>query len=162
MAKGVIETGKDTFKGKDAQTVAKEVFTFVVAGVKAPSEKVEKARTAYREQTTKMRQHVDKVSAQGDKLFAEMKKATTLKEGVKIGAECMQLRGRATRLGKELEAAVAFLNAAQTTMQQFGLTVNDETILDKLARFDIKTMISEGQGIYEGAKAIQELVEALN
>jgi hypothetical protein len=161
VAKGVLETAKDTFKGKDAGTVAKDVFNFVVAGVKGPADKVEKARTAYREQTTKMRHHVDKVSAQGDKLFAEMKKATNLKDGVKIGAQCMQLRGKATRLGKELEAAVAFLNAAQTTMQQFGLTVNDETIMDKLARFDIKTIISEGQGIVEGAKAIKELVEAV-
>lgn len=161
VAKGVLETAKDTFKGKDAGAVAKDVFNFVVGGVKGPSEKVETARKAYREQTTKMRQHVDKVSAQGDKLFAAMKKATTLKDGVKIGAQCMQVRGRATRLGQELDAAVAFLNAAQTVMLQFGLTVNDETILDKLARFDLKTMLTEGQGILEGAKAIQELVEAL-
>lgn len=162
VASGVLETAKDTFKGKNAQAVAQDVFKFVVAGVKGPAEKVEKARQAYREQTTKMRQHVDKVSGQGDKLFAEMKKAQTLKEGVKIGAECMQLRAKATRLGKELEAAVAFLNAAQTTMQQFGLTVNDETILDKIARFDIKTIVSEGAGIVEGAKAIYELVDALS
>ena len=161
VAKGVLLTAKDTFKGKDPGTVAKDVFNFVVAGVKGPAEKVEKVRVAYREQTTKMRQHVDKVSGQGDKLFAEMKKATTLKDGVKIGAKCMEVRGKATRLAKELEEVVAFLNAAQVTMQQFGLTVNDETIMDKLARFDLATMISEGQGIVEGAKAIQELVEAL-
>jgi hypothetical protein len=162
VANGVLETAKDTFKGKDAQTVAKDVFNFVVKGVQQPADKVEKARKAYRDHTTKMRQHVDAISGKADKLFAEMKKATNLKEGVKIGAECMQLKAKVTRLAKELEAAVAFLNAAQTTMSQFGLKYNDKTLMEKLAAFDLKTIIAEGNTIMEGVKAIKELADAVS
>jgi hypothetical protein len=101
------------FVAKGAVNVTKaispqDVADYILKKIKTGVNDAEKARKAYREHTTKMRQKVDRVSTEGDKLFAEVKKQTTLKEGVKIGAECMQIRANATRLGQALEEALKF------------------------------------------------------
>jgi hypothetical protein len=151
------KTAKDGVKDKDAGTVFKEIGAFIVKGVTAHYNDVEKARQKYREQTTKMRQKVDAVSAKGDKLFAEMKKQTTLKDGVKIGAQCMQVRGKATALAKLLEDAVSFLDETQTTLQGYGLKCDDSTILQKISALSVTTIFTEGAGIVQNIKAVYDL-----
>lgn len=161
VAQRLLSTGKEAVKGKDLGQIATDVKNLVVKGVMAKYNDVEKARKAYREETTKMRQKVDKVSMQADKLFAEMKKATTLKEGVKIGAACMQLKGKVTRLAAALDAAVKYLEEAQAVMKDMGLECNDETILQKLAKVDISTILSEGSGLLSNIKDVYDLVDAI-
>jgi hypothetical protein len=154
VAKGVVNVTK--------AISPQDVADFVVKKIKTQVSDAEKARKAYREHTTKMRQKVDSVSAQGDKLFAEMKKQTTLKEGVKIGAECMQIRGKATRLGQALDEALKFLEASQTTMEQFGLKCDNKTIFQKVKALDTKTIFSECSGIVESVMAVKDLVDAVS
>jgi hypothetical protein len=98
---------------------------------------------------------------QADKLFAEMKKAPNLKEGVKIGAACMQLKAKVTRLANALDAAVKYLEEAQAVMKDMGLECNDETILQKLAKVDISTILSEGSGLLSNIKDVYDLVDAI-
>jgi ribosomal protein S9 len=161
MAERILKTGKEAVKGKNAGQIATDIKDLVVKGITAKYNDVEKARKAYRENTTKMRQHVDKVSAQADKLFAEMKKATTLKEGVKIGAACMQAKGKVTRLAQALDASNKFLDESQATMKDMGLECNDQTILQKIAQVDIKTILTEGAGLLQNVKDIYDLVSAI-
>jgi hypothetical protein len=162
VAEGVVAAGGEVSKGRDKAAIAKEVAAFVVKGITAKFNDVEKARQMYRNHTVKMRQHVDSVSAKGDKLFAEMKKQTTLKEGVKIGAACMQVRGKATALAKALEDAQGFLDAAKTSMQGFGLKCDDSTIVQKIKALDVSTIFSEGSGIVENISAIYDLGSAIS
>jgi hypothetical protein len=163
VANGAVAAGKEVGK-QDAGKIAKDVKEFVVAKIGAEWNNAEKSRQAYREQTTKMRHHVDEVSAKGDKLFGEMKKVSAnpdqkeaIKQGVKVGAACMQVRGRATQLGKALDDAVKFLEESQATMVDHGLTCSDATIMEKIKAFDTSTIFSEGQTIVEGIKNIYDL-----
>lgn len=162
VAEKVAGAAKEISKGRTKEQIAKEVISFVTKGVQSKINDAEKARTAYREQTTKMRHKVDDISAKGDKLFAEMKKQTTLKEGVKIGAQCMQVRSKATRLGKLLEDAVKFLEESQKTLEGAGLECDDKTILQKIAALDKATIFEEGSSIFENIMAIKELVDAVS
>jgi hypothetical protein len=161
VAERLIATGKETFKGKDAGQVAGAIKNFVIKGVMAKYNDVEKARKAYREETTKMRQKVDKVSAQADKLMAEMKKATTLKEGVKIGAACMQLKTKVTKMAAALDVSVKYLDEAQTVLKDMGMDCNDETILQKIAKVDVSTILTEGSGLIGNIKDVYDLVNAI-
>jgi hypothetical protein len=162
VAGKVVQAAKQVGKNKEPSAVLKEIGDFVVKGVKSKIDDAEKARKAYREETTSMRQKVDSISAKGDKLFAEMKKQTTLKEGVKIGAQCMQVRSKATNLGKLLEDAVRFLDASQTTLEAAGLKCDDATIWQKIQALDKATIFEEGNSIIENVMAIKELVDAFS
>jgi hypothetical protein len=161
MAQRLLDTGKKATEGKNLGQVATDIKNFVMKGVMAKYNDVEKARKAYREETTKMRQHVDKVSVQADKLMAEMKKATNLKDGVKIGAACMQVKMKVTALSKALDAANKYLDEAQGIMKDMGLECNDETILQKVAKLDISTILTEGNSLMGNIKDVYDLVEAI-
>jgi hypothetical protein len=161
VAEGVVKAGKEVSKGRDKATIAKDVADFVVKGIMAEFNDTKKAREMYRNHTVKMRQGVDRVSVQADKLMAEMKKATNLKDGVKIGAQCMQLKGKVTRLAKALDDAQGFLTAAEITMQQFGLKCDDRTIVEKIKALDVSTIFSEGTGLVENISSIYSLFEAV-
>jgi len=161
VAERVIKTGKEAIKGKDAGQIASDIKNLMFKGIMAKYNDVEKARKAYREETTKMRQHIDKVSTQADKLFAEMKKAPNLKEGVKIGAACMQVKAKVTRLAQALDVSVKFLDEAQTAMKDMGLDCNDETILQKIAKVDVSTILTEGAGLLSNIKSVYDLVQAV-
>jgi len=161
VAERLLKTGKESVKGKDLGKIATDIKDLVVKGIMSKYNDVEKARKAYREETTKMRQKVDKVSTQADKLFAEMKKAPNLKEGVKIGAACMQLKAKVTKLAAALDTAGKFLDEAQAVMKDMGLECNDETILQKIAKVDISTILSEGSGLLGNIKDVYDLVDAI-
>jgi hypothetical protein len=160
-AKRLFETAKEATKGKDATAIATDIKNLVIKGVTSKLNDVEKARKAYREETTKMRQNVDKVSLQADKLMAEVKKAGTLKEGVKLGAACMQVKGKVTRLSKALDDAIKYLEEAQSLMTDMGLDFSDDTIWQKIKKVDMSTIFSEGKGLLENISDIKDLVDAI-
>jgi len=162
VAQKVVDAAKLAGKDKDPAAVLKGIGDFVLKGVMTKVNDAEKTRKAYREQTTIMRHKVDDVSAKGDKLFAEMKKQTTLKEGVKIGAQCMQIRGKATQLGKLLDEAVTFLENSQKTLENAGLNCDDQTMLQKIAALDKATIFEAGSSIFENISAIKDLVDAVS
>lgn len=161
IGEAVIKTGKEVTKGKDAKSIAKSVFDFTVKTVASKYNDVEKARQMYRNHTVKMRHKVDAVSAEADKLFALMKKATTLKAGVKIGAECMQVKSKARVLGEAMAEAVSFLAAMENVMKGMGLECDDRTIIQKLQAIDKSTIFTEGAGLISNIQSVYSLVEAV-
>ncbi len=161
IGNAVVETGKQLTKGQNAKSIAKSVFDFTVKGVTSKFNDVEKARQMYRNHTVKMRHKVDAVSVEADKLFAMMRKATTLKEGVKIGAECMQVKGKVRSLAAALDEAVSFLTAMETVMKGMGLECDDRTIIQKLKAIDTSTILTEGGGLLANIQSVYSLVEAV-
>ncbi len=162
VADAVVKTGSQVTKGKDKGQIAKDIFDFTCKGVANQFKDVETARQMYRNHSTKMRHKVDDVSTQADKLFAAMKKAPNLKEGVKIGAECMQVKGKVRVLAGALDQAVEFLEAMAVAMQGLGLKCDDRTIIEKLKALDTSTIFSEGSGIVSNISAIYSLCQAVS
>ena len=158
IAKGVAAAGEEVSQGRNAGAVAKEVLDFVVRQIKAKLNDVEAARVAYRNHTVKMRQKVDAVSAKADELSNAMKAAKNLKEGVRIGAEFMTLKGAVRRMAGALQAAETFLDEMQEIMKAGGLECDDSTIIQKLNRLDVSTILSEGSGVAESIKGVYDLV----
>ena len=102
IAGKVSAAGKEITKGRDAKTIAKDVVDFVIKGIKAQQGGAETARKHYREHTTKTRHKTDSMSVDADKLFKAMKAANNLKDGVKIGAECMALKRSVSAMATKL------------------------------------------------------------
>ena len=159
---GKIKAGGDEImKGRDLKGIMTEVTDFVIKGIKSQSADVEKARTAYRDHTTKTRKKVDNLSGEADKLAKAMKAATTLKDGVKIGAQVMGLKRGVTELGKKLDEREKYLDSMQELMKGNGLTVDDKTTWQKLKELDKMTAAETVKEVYEFASGIYDLVGAL-
>ena len=156
-AQAVVGKGKEA----NAKNMTVELTKYVKAKVQANLHDVDEAREMYRNETFRIREKVDKVSEKTDKLFAAMKQATDLKEGVKIGALCMQLKGKVTKLTDDLGKAQTFLKDSETVMKDSGLEVDDATILSKLKALDIDTIFREGSDMVDNISAIQDLASAL-
>jgi len=155
----VTEIYKSGRAGTDKAKIAKEVKDFLVAAVGADFNNVEKARVAYRDCLIKMRQQVDKVSGQADKLFGAMKNATNLKDGVRLGAVTMKTKRNVRQLIEALEKAKTFLEAAQTIMEQFGLEVDDSTFFEKLTALDTESIFSLVEGILDNLEIVGDLID---
>jgi hypothetical protein len=159
ITKGVMAAGQEVTKGRSANDVAKEVLDFVVKGVKSKYDSAEDARVAYRNHTVKMRRKVDDVSAKADELEKAMKAAKTLRDGVKIGAECMKLKGTVRNLATALKTAESFLDDMQEIMKAGGLECDDSTVIQKLKQLDISTILSGGETLASTASDIYDLVK---
>lgn len=159
IAEQVVQTGKQLTKGKDAGQIAKDVLEFTKKGVMAQYNSVETARQMYRNHAAKMRHHVDSVAAQADKLAAAMKGAKTLKEGVKIGAECMQVKAVVDKLAGELDQADGFLSSMEAVMKGAGLQCDDRTIIQKLQAIDKTTIFTEGAGLVTNIYSVCSLIQ---
>lgn len=158
IAAKAVAAGKEMTKGRDAKTIAKEVADFVIKGIKAKQGDAEVARQHYREHTTKTRHKTDSLSTDADKLFKAMKGASTLKEGVKIGAQCMSLKRAVTALAAKLHEREKFLDEMQALMAGNGLVIDDQTTLQKLKALDMMTIAGEAKMVYELASGIKDLV----
>jgi len=162
VAESIVKTGKQITKGKDAGAIAKDVLDFTKKAVVAQHQDIEKCRQMYRNQTTIMRQKVDKVSFKADELAAGMKKATTLKQGIAIGAKCMEVKGKVRLLAVDLDKAAGFLATMELVMKEdLGLTVSDKTVMEKLKDIDVATIFTTGSGLYDSIKSVYELAGAI-
>lgn len=161
IAKGVVAAGEEVSRGRDAGAVAKEVLDFVVKQIKAKLNDVEAARVAYRNHTVKMRQKVDSLSEKADELSAAMKAARNLKDGVKIGAQCMQLKSTVRGMAAALQDAENFLEEMQDVMKAGGMECDDSTVIQKLKKLDVSTILSGGESAAELAKDIYDLVSSV-
>ena len=158
IVKGVMAAGSEVTKDRDAGAIAKEVFDFVFKGIKGKFNDAESARVAYRNHTAKVRQKVDAVSAKADELVQAMKGAKNLKDGVKIGAECMKLKGTVRRMAEALQGAETFLDEMQQVLNAGGMECDDATVLQKLQRLDVSTIFSEGGDLVSNIKGVYDLV----
>jgi hypothetical protein len=153
--------GEEVLKGRDAKAVLGEVMDFAVKGVKAGLNDVEKARTKYRDHTVKTRHKTDDMSSAADKLMKATKGATTLKEGVKLGAKAMEAKRAVTVMAKKLDQREKFLEEMQELMKGNGLSIDDRTTIQKLKELDLMTMASEGATILGVISDIKSIVEVL-
>ena len=153
--------GEEIMKGRDLKGIMTEVTDFVIKGIKSNVADVEKARTAYREHTTKTRKKVDSLSSEADKLTKAMKAATNLKDGVKIGSQVMGLKRGVSELARKLDEREKYLDSMQELMKGNGLTVDDKTTWQKLKELDKMTMAESVKEIYEFASGVYDLVGAL-
>lgn len=159
ITNGVMAAGQEVIKGRTAKQVAGEVMDFVVKELKAKVNDPESARVAYRNHSTKMRHNVDDVSRKADVLEKEMKAAKNLKDGVRIGADCMKLKGTVRGLATGLDTAEKYLEEMQAVLEAGGLECDDSTIIDKLKRLDIETIASEGGEVVSLIEEIHSFVE---
>jgi hypothetical protein len=158
VANAISEAGDEVSKGKNASAILKDVLDFVGKGINAKINDAEKSRVAYRNHTVKMRQKVDSASSKADELSKAMKAAKTLKEGVKIGAECMTVKGKVRSMATALDNAEGFLDEMQEVLKGGGLECDDSTVIQKLKRIDISTIASEGGDLADHIKTVYDLV----
>lgn len=161
IATKAVTAGKEVTKGRDGKTIAKDVLDFVIKGIKAKQGDAETARKHYREHTTKTRHKTDSMSVDADKLMKAMKAAKNLKDGVKIGAECMSLKRAVSAMAAKLIEREKFLDEMQALMAGNGLTIDDKTTLQKIKELDKMTIIAEIKEMATLANGVKGLVTAL-
>lgn len=158
IANGVVAAGQEITKGRTAKEVATEVMDFVVKGIKGKVNDAESARVAYRNHTVKMRHNVDDVSRKADELEKAMRSAKNLKDGVKIGAECMKIKGKVRGLADGLNNAETYLGEMQDIMTGGGLECDDSTIIQKLKALDVSTILEQGKEVADMIDDMHSLV----
>jgi hypothetical protein len=158
IVNGVMAAGQEVTKGRSKREVAQEVLDFVVKEIKGKLNDAESARVAYRNHTVKMRHNVDAVSGKADELEKEMKAAKNLNDGVRVGAECMKLKGKVRSLAGGLKDAENYLGEMQVVMMGGGLECDDSTVLQKLQALDVSTILSEGAQVADMIYEIHSFV----
>jgi hypothetical protein len=161
IATKVAAAGAEITKGRNKAAIAKEVMDFAIKGIKAKLSDAESSRVFYRNHTVKTREKTDQLGSQADALMKKVKAATTLKEGVKLGAACMTIKREVNAMAAKLVEREKYLDEMQKLMAGNGLTIDDRTTLDKLKALDKMTMAETGKELYSNVKAVYELVSAV-
>ncbi len=153
------EVAKKEFQ--DPKSGLTKLKSVVIRGVKSKLADANKARQKYREHTTKTRQKVDSMSASADKLQKAMRSAKNLKEGVKIGAQCMQVKHGVSAMASKLDDREKFLDSMQDILSEAGMDIDDRTTLDKLKELDKKTILTEGKDLLKSIKTVKGAIESV-
>ncbi len=161
LADRIGDTASEVTKGKDKTAIAKELADFTVKMIGAKFNDVEKARQMYRNHIAKTRQSIDTASTSADKMMAATKAAKTLKEGVKIGAECMRAKGTVRRMAGVLDERLGFLASIESIMKGFGLACDDRTVIDKIKALDKGTLLSEGVDLASNLSSVYSLCSSI-
>jgi hypothetical protein len=66
-----------------------------------------------------------------------------------------------TSLAAALDAANKYLEEAQEVMKDMGLECNDDTILQRIGKLDVSTILTEGKGLLENIKDVYDLVHTI-
>lgn len=165
IKQGIVKikaAGDEVTGGKDAKQIGAAVLKFAVDKVKGKLNNIETARVKYREHTTKTMTRADKLAAAGDKLMKAAKKSGNLKEGVRLGAECMNLRRQATAMNAKLKTREGYLTDIQDLMKANGLEIDDQTTIQKLKAFDKATILSESNTLIGVISDIKDLVSEIS
>lgn len=157
--KKIQAAGAEVTKGKDPKAILKNIADFTIKSIKSYLADCEKARKAYREHTTKTRHKTDALGGSADKLMKAAKSAKSLKEGVRIGAECMSIKRQATAMGVKLDTREKYLDDMQALMKMNGLEIDDKTTIQKLKALDASTILTEGKGLIDTVKEVKGLVD---
>jgi hypothetical protein len=155
----IMATREEIVNGKDKTTIVKNFVDFALKNIKGGKDKPEAARKAYREHTTKTRHKVDDISLRAGELQKMMKTAKTFKDGIRIGAECMQVKRQVTSRAATLDGREKFLQEMEALMAGNGLEIDDSTTLDKLRALNKITIFSEGKNLYSNIKSIYDMVK---
>jgi hypothetical protein len=157
-----LAMGDEVTKGRDAKKIAKEIADFAIKGYQVYQKDSNKKRALYREHTTKTRHKVDDLGKAADKLMKAAKSQKTLKEGVKLGAECMAVKREASAMAAKLEERQKFLAEMEALMEGNGLKVDDTTIMDKLKKLDKMTVLKETKTMFTSVKGVYKLVDGIS
>ena len=87
-----------------------------------------------------------------------MKAARNLNDGVRVGAECMKLKGKVRGLAGGLKDAETYLGEMQVIMMGGGLECDDSTVIQKLQALDASTILSEGAQVADIIYGIHSFV----
>lgn len=153
---------KDISGDKPTVEVLKAVLKHAESAFKAKQNDAEKARKAYREHTTKTMVKADEFGLKADKLSKAMKSATNLKDGVKIGAVCMQIKSKASAMNKKLKERETYLAAIQSTLTDNGFTIDDKTIIQKIKDLDAATIFDELKTLKQGVALLNDFIDEVS
>ena len=123
--------------------------------------KAETARKDYRNNVSKTRHSTDALSKAAGKIEVRMKTATSFTEGVKVGAECMKLKGQVRVLAERLNKQESFLDDIEEALADLGAKIDDRTLLERIKALDRKTIQSEAKNVKGVLKSITSAVEEL-
>jgi hypothetical protein len=148
---------------KSEETKRKELNEALAAydGESSSEKKLEKCRIAYRDSTTALRKKTDAIAVKGQKLFVLAKSKGTIQEGVKIGAQAMSIKAKATKLSQSYDVRLVFLTKIESVMKDAGLNVIDKTLIDKLKALDTKTIIATVTEMKDSVETVYGLVKEI-
>ncbi|MEM1003917.1 MAG: hypothetical protein AAF625_02815 [Pseudomonadota bacterium] len=157
-----VAMGDEVTKGRDPKKIAQDIMDFAIKGYQVYQKDSNTKRQKYREHTTKTRQKVDSLGQAADKLMKAAKSQKTLKEGIKLGAECMTVKREASAMAVKLEERQKFLAEMETLMEGNGLKVDDTTIVDKLKKLDKMTVLKEAKTMVTSVSGVYKLVDEIS
>jgi hypothetical protein len=123
------------------------------------SSKVEEKRKHYKAKCTSMRQGLEKLSKQADNMEKAMKAAPSLKEGVKLGAQMVRLKGNVKTTYISLQKAEKFSDDMSFLLTEAGVKVDDRVLKERLR--DIGTLVEivgYCKNLKDAAKELQDVV----
>ncbi len=146
----------DRSKLDKLKSMAKDVYRWY----KPKADEAEEARKKYRNEVTKVRQHVDSLFSKIEKMQNSLRKAKDLKEGVTIGAKLMEMKRNGNLVKGKFAKAEEFSDDMAFLMKEAGVEVDDRTIGQKLKSLanlgDIKDAALEIKDAAENIKSIVE------
>ncbi len=148
----------ETNKAK-LQLIYKEVFK----SVKSEGDKAEAKRKHYKAKVTGLRQELEKLSERTSQMETAMKAAPNLKEGVKIGAVVMQMKGAVKTNYAGLQKAEKFADDMAMLLTLAGVEVDDRTFAERMQSLKaLPDLVSFGSNLKSAAKNIYEMVGTIS
>ncbi|HKC26510.1 MAG TPA: hypothetical protein VKB75_00730 [Jatrophihabitans sp.] len=130
---------------------------------KPQSEKVEVTRKRYRNKVTAMRQDLEKLSKKTDDLEKAMRAAKNLKDGVKLGAKVMQMKGSVKTTYLSLSTAERFADDMAMLLTEAGVKVDERTFSQRMSSLDgVSDFASLANELRTAAQNIAEMVKELS
>lgn len=121
-------------------------------------------RTSYRDHTTGFRMSVDAMSTKAQKLqkvAKAVKDPNQHKLAIKLGAKAMQVKIVAGNMARTLNDRETFLDDIQVQAAADGLNIDDTTVLTKIKKFDVVTIVKQANELKSLGEAIEDLVEEI-
>jgi hypothetical protein len=130
--------------------------------LKPKSGKVEEKRKHYKAKVTTMRQQLEKLSKRTDDMEKAMKAAPTLKEGVKIGTQMVQMKGQVKKTYISLQKAEKFADDMSFLLTEAGIKVDDRIFTERLRDFGtLKEIAGYCSDLKSAADNLQKIVETV-
>jgi hypothetical protein len=98
---------------------------------------------------------------QAGKLQAAMKSARTLKEGVRVGAECMAVKRTVSEMAAKLDTREKYLDEMQDLMKANGLEIDDRTTIQKIQALDKTTILTNAKDLGSALKTIKGTLDEI-
>lgn len=137
-------------------------FKQIFQSIKSEGEKVEGKRKHYKNKVTSMRQELEQLSGKAAKLEEAMKAAKGLKEGVKIGAQVMKLKGQVKTFYAALQNAETFSEQMAELLTLNGVKVDDSTFTQRLKSLKaVPDLVKFGKDLNTAAKNLQDMIGAI-